>query len=45
MTPISSQVAEAYDALADHYDLLTDGYDHERWWQALEPVLERHGLT
>ncbi len=45
MTPISSQVAEAYDALADHYDLLTDGYDHERWWRALEPVLERHGLT
>jgi SAM-dependent methyltransferase len=39
-----SPVAEAYDALADHYDLLTMGYDHERWWQALEPLLRRHGL-
>jgi SAM-dependent methyltransferase len=39
-----SPVAEAYDALADHYDLLTTGYDHERWWQALEALLRRHGL-
>jgi SAM-dependent methyltransferase len=43
--PRAISVAQAYDALADHYDLLTVGYDHERWWQALEPLLRRHGLT
>jgi SAM-dependent methyltransferase len=44
MTPLRSPVAEAYDVLADHYDLLTTSYDHDRWWQALEPLLRRHGL-
>jgi SAM-dependent methyltransferase len=44
MTPVASQAAEAYDALAEHYDLLTTGYDHERWWRALEALLRRHGL-
>jgi SAM-dependent methyltransferase len=44
MTDLRSPVAEAYDALADHYDLLTTAYDHERWWRALEPLLDRHGL-
>jgi SAM-dependent methyltransferase len=44
MNQLRSPVAEAYDALADHYDLLTDRYDHERWWRALEALLQRHGL-